>query len=191
MDQRARSHPLLDHVMVGVAQLAEPLFVAAVAFWFLAGWFGDRRRERLGAMAALIAAAGALLVNQVLGHLWNRLPPFVAHPGTVHLLVAHHTDSSFPSDHAAAAFAICFVVIATHRRMGMLALLFALLMSYARVYVGDHYPGDLAAGAGVGLLAGAATVVCGRPLLSLADHGAFAFAARIGLRRTIGLAARR
>ena len=186
----AGSHPLLDHLMTGVAQIAAPLFAAGVALWFLLGWRGDRRRERIGAIAAAVAAAAALLVNQVLGHVWDRPRPFVAHPGTVHLLVVHSTDSSFPSDHAAAAFAIGLVLIAMHRRIGMLALLFALLMSYARVYVGDHYPGDVAAGAAVGLLAGTVAIAWVRPLLIVVDRWALAFAIRIGLGRTIGLAAR-
>ena len=183
----AGSHPLLDHLMVGVAQLAEPLFVAGVVLWFLVGWLGDRRQERLGAMASLAAAALALLVNQVLGHLWDRPRPFAAHPGTVHLLVAHSADSSFPSDHAAAAFAIGLVLLAMHRRLGVLALTFAVLLCYARVYVGDHYPGDVAVGALVGLIAGAVAVAWLRPVLSVADRAALALAARLGLGKPIGV----
>jgi len=37
------------------------------------------------------------------------------------------------------------------RRLGTVALLFAVGMSYARVYAGDHYPGDVVAGAVIGL----------------------------------------
>ncbi len=186
----AGAHPLLDHLMVGIAQIAEPLFVGGVAFWFLIGWLRDRRSERLGAMAALAAAVVALLINQVLGHLWDRPRPFVAHLGAVHLLVSHSSDSSFPSDHAAAAFAICLVFLAVHRRLGLLALAFALLMSYARVFVGDHYPGDLAAGALVGLAAGAGVLARLRPLLVVPDRWVLALAGRVGLGATIGLAAR-
>jgi undecaprenyl-diphosphatase len=186
----AGSHALLDSVMVGIAQVAAPLFLACMAFWFLVGWLGDRRTERLGAMASLAAAGVALLINQALGHLWDRPRPFVAHPGAVHLLVSHGTDSSFPSDHAAAAFAISLVLIAMHRRIGVLALLFALLMSYARVYVGDHYPGDLAGGALIGLAAGAAVIAWLQPLLAVADPWALALARRVGLGKTIGVAAR-
>lgn len=186
----AGSHPLIDHFMLGVAQIAEPLFVVGVVLWFLIGWFRDRRHERLGAMAALAGAAAALLINQVLGHLWDRPRPFVAHPGAVHLLAAHSADSSFPSDHAAAAFAICLVLIAMHRRLGLVAVVFALLMSYARVYVGDHYPGDVAAGALVGLIAGAAVIAWLRPLFGLVDRSALALGRRVGLGKTIGMAER-
>lgn len=187
----AGSHPLLDHFMVGVAQIAEPLFIAGVVLWFLVGWLRDRPSERLGAMGALAAAAVALLINQVLGHLWDRPRPFVAHPGAVHLLVAHSADSSFPSDHAAAAFAICVLLVATHRRLGLVAVAFALVMGYARVYVGDHYPSDVVAGALIGLITGAAVIVWLRPLLSVVDRWALAVTRRVGLGATIGMAARR
>lgn len=79
----------------------------------------------------------------------------MAHAGQVHLLLPHAADSSFPSDHAAAAFAIAVVLVAVHRRLGSLLLLTAALIGFARVYVGDHYPGDVLVGAGVGVAAAA------------------------------------
>jgi membrane-associated phospholipid phosphatase len=42
------------------------------------------------------------------------------------------------------------------RRWGIIAIAAALLMAVARVYVGAHYPGDVAAGLVVGGLAAAA-----------------------------------
>lgn len=82
----------------------------------------------------------------------SRLPGGIAHPGLVHLLVKHG-DTSFRSDHAAAAFAIAGVLFSVHRRLGTLALALAALVAYARVYVGDHYPGDVAGGALIGVAA--------------------------------------
>lgn len=70
------------------------------------------------AIAALIAAGLALLPNLVLGRLWDRPRPFVARPGQVHLLLPHTADSSVPSDHAAAPFAIAKVLTASHRKLG-------------------------------------------------------------------------
>lgn len=160
----AGSLPVLDTIMKAAATLAEPLFAAIVVVWFLAGWWTGRPQERRGAVAALIAAAGALLVNLIIGHLWARPRPFVAHPTVVHLLVAHSTDASFPSDHAAAAFAIGVVLVVAHRRLGILALAAAVLLSYARVYVGDHYPGDVAGGAVIGVLAALAVLIWLRPI---------------------------
>ncbi|MBV9121085.1 MAG: phosphatase PAP2 family protein [Chloroflexi bacterium] len=84
-------------------------------------------------------------------HLWYRPRPFVAHANVVHLLLAHSPDASFPSDHAAAGFAIAVVLAGSYPKSGAVALIYAALMSYARVYVGEHYPGDVLAGAAIGV----------------------------------------
>lgn len=148
----AGSHSLLDAMMIHAASWGEAIFIALIAVWFLVGWIRGLPRDRQGALTALIGAGMALLVNQIILHLWARPRPFVAHPETVHLLLRHATDPSFPSDHASPAFAIAGVLVLFHRRLGVLALLVAAFMCYARVYVGDHYPGDVAAGAVIGIV---------------------------------------
>jgi undecaprenyl-diphosphatase len=166
----AGSHAALDEAMKAAAGLAEYAFVALVGAWFLIGWLRQRPSERRGVIAALGAAAIALLTNQVIGLAWNRPRPFMAHPASVHVLLSHGTDPSFPSDHAAAAFAIAVVLLALHRRLGIAALLGAALMCYARVYVGDHYPGDVIAGALVGAAAAVAVLTVLRVPLDLASR---------------------
>jgi undecaprenyl-diphosphatase len=97
---------------------------------------------------------------------WDRPRPSAAHGDAVHLyFVSPSQDPSFPSDHATAAFAIAFAVFFVSRRVGIGFLLTAAAIGLARVLIGLHYPGDVAAGAVVGL-AGAALVhvVARRPL---------------------------
>ncbi len=148
----AGTHPLLDSVMkAGAIRLrADLLLIAVVVVWFLVGWLRRSRQDRLAAITALLSSSGALLANQIIGFLWDRPRPFVAHPRSVHLIVHSGSDASFPSDHAAVAFAIAWVLVVFHRRLGIVALLLAASMSYARVYVGVHYPGDVLGGAAVG-----------------------------------------
>lgn len=148
-------NPVLDAVMVALAQWSELAFIALVAGWFVLGVVRRRPVERVGAALALLAAGLAFGVNQVIGHLWARPRPFTSHPGSVHLLLGHSADASFPSDHVGAAVAISMVLVAIHRRLGIAALLLALLVGYARVFVGDHYPGDVIGGVIVGGLAAA------------------------------------
>jgi undecaprenyl-diphosphatase len=150
INQPAGSHRALDTVMKGLAGGAEVAFIAFVVLWFLYGWWAGRRPDRFGAITALLAAGGALGINQVITSLWQRPRPFVAH-SSVHVLLSHSSDASFPSDHAAAAFAIAAVVVALRARIGVVALVAAVAVAYARVYVGLHYPGDVAAGAVIGI----------------------------------------
>ena len=173
--------PLWDGLMKLVAGLAEPAFIVLVGAWFLVGWLRRRPRDRHGAIAALLAALAALVVNQVIALFWQRPRPFVIHPGNVHLLLSHSTDASFPSDHAAAAFAITTVLVVFHRRWGALALLGAALVAYARVYVGDHYPGDVAAGAVIGVLVALLLLTWLRPLPGLIVRVSDDLMGRLGL----------
>jgi undecaprenyl-diphosphatase len=80
-------------------------------------------------------------------------------------LLPHAADASFPSDHAAAGFAIVAVLIAFRPKVGIAAALFAILMCYARVYVGNHYPGDVLAGAVIGLIVGVIMIRWLSPLM--------------------------
>ena len=163
----AGNHAALDALMRDAATWAVPTFIGVVVAWFAVGWIGGRVRERRGAITALLAAGGALAVNQVVLLAWDRPRPFDAHPGSVTTLVARGADPSFPSDHAAAAVAIAVVLLLAHRRIGALVLGVAVLLCVARVYVGAHYPGDVAAGALVG--AGVAVLLSG-PLAPLCDR---------------------
>ena len=146
----AGSHPLWDTFMIGVAGGAEPAFIALVVVWFLIGWRRRLPMDRQGAIAALLASGGALLVNVTLASIWYRPRPYIVHPDQVHHLLSHSADSSFPSDHAAAAFAIAIVLFSYRRFPGVVALIVAALVAYSRVYVGDHYPTDVIAGAVIG-----------------------------------------
>jgi len=162
----AGHHPALDSLMVHAASWGEAIFIALVVGWFLIGWVRGFPDDRRGAITALIGAGVGLLINQVIGHAWARPRPFVTHPGQVHVLLGHSVDASFPSDHAVAAFAISVVLVAVHRKAGFLALLFAALLSYARVYVGDHYPGDVLTGACIGTLVALALVTWFQPAMN-------------------------
>lgn len=123
-------------------------------------------RQRL-AVYAVLSALIALGVNQLVGLIWFRPRPFVYHQVT--LLLPRSTDSSFPSDHAAGAFALAVALLLASdrwaRRVGWAALGLAVLLAFARVYAGTHYPFDVLAGA----LAGAASAVLLRLVRRLID----------------------
>jgi undecaprenyl-diphosphatase len=147
----------LEDPVTALADALVPLYaLATVALWLLARPYGNPR-WKLASASALVAAAVALAVNQVISHLWARPRPFTDHPDLTHVLTARTTDPSFPSDHAAAAFAIAFAVLALSRRAGALFLVAATAIGLSRIALGMHYPSDVLAGALVGF--GAATLV--------------------------------
>jgi membrane-associated phospholipid phosphatase len=160
-------HTAFAHgVMRLVAVYGAGVFVLAVPVaWALARPEAGRP---VGPAAALCAALGTLVAvaaNQPIVDAVRRLRPYAAHP-RVEVLVARSTDYSFPSDHAvtagAAALGLVLIAWQAHRSrvpaerarlLGVIAGLgvaAALVVAFSRVYVGVHYPGDVAAGLAVG-----------------------------------------
>ncbi len=142
-----------DHIFRFIAQDFEYVFIALVALAFLLPWRLHRERRRRGAVLGTAAAAIGLLVNQPIAHAVDRLRPYAAHPATAHLLIARAHDPSFPSDHATGGFALACGMFLYDRAIGAFLFVLAALLAFARVYVGTHYPGDVIAGAAIGMLA--------------------------------------
>jgi undecaprenyl-diphosphatase len=67
------------------------------------------------------------------------------------LVPAPH-DHSFPSGHTATSFAAATILTAFAPRLAPLWFLLALAIGFARLYVGVHYPLDIAGGAALGVV---------------------------------------
>ena len=120
----------------------------------------------VGVFVTAVAADGvSFLVKDAV----HRPRPFVAHP-EIHPLYAVHS-SSFPAGHAATAFAGATVVAFMAPRAAPLLFLVAALIGYSRVYVGDHYPTDVLAGAAIGVVVGLVAVAAARLARGWAPKG--------------------
>jgi undecaprenyl-diphosphatase len=139
--------------------------VAAFGLWLLARPGGERK-WKLVAGSALGSAALAFLVNKLISSGWHRDRPFQLHH-VAHVWGARATDASFPSDHASAAFGIAVAVLLFDRLAGAAFCVLAVLIAGGRVVIGEHYPGDVLAGAAVGTLSAAAVVYVARPLIAV------------------------
>ncbi len=120
-------------------------------------------KYRRPGLYCVIAAAVAVALSDVttarlLKPLFSRVrPPFALE--AVRLLLPHQAPSpSFPSAHAANAFAFAFVVFTEYKRVGAALFAVALVVSYSRVYVGVHYPLDALGGAVWGIFVGVCAV---------------------------------
>jgi len=139
--------------------------VAAVCLWLLARP-GGSRKWKLAAGSALGAAALGLLVNRIISSAWHRDRPFQAHH-VAHVWGPRKTDASFPSDHASAAFGIAVAVALLDPIAGAAFLVLAVLIAAGRVLIGEHYPGDVIAGALIGTACAVVVVRLARPVIML------------------------
>lgn len=145
--------PLLDGLMKILANDSPILYGALfVLTWFILPRTDHRTRH--GLIISVLSGLLALALNVVIAHFWFRPRPFAVLPkGTFHQLITHPNDASFPSDHAAGSFAFAFGVWPRGPRIVRWTfLILAILVAFARVYVGVHWPTDVIGGAVIGLL---------------------------------------
>ena len=160
----ARSTPWLHAPARLYANDGVVLFAAALLLsWWLARRSGDLRRVA----AALWAPLGALVaigVNQLVAADVAEPRPYAVVPHPL-VLVHRSTDYSFPSDHAVMAGAVAVGVLLADRRLGLATCVLAVLMAFTRVYVGAHFPLDVAAGLVLGAAVALASYALAAPLL--------------------------
>jgi len=101
--------------------------------------------------AFLIAFALELFLYRALKKSFRRKRPFVALPDAVKWIVPPD-EFSFPSGHTAGAFVMATLLSAVSPELGGVSFLFAGIVGYSRVALGVHYPGDVLAGAILGLI---------------------------------------
>ena len=145
-------HPALDPIFRGLTdpgRLLLPLLLVLVGLFWM-----QRRRGLLG---LLVLAATITVSDQTSAKLlkpfFHRARPSVVLADSRPMFGVRGSDA-FPSVHATNAFATAFVLDAVFpgRRLAIFTL--ATLVSYSRVYVGDHWPSDALAGALWGSLIG-------------------------------------
>ena len=134
------------------------VLLAAAAVWILAK---GKARSRFALVALLLVfALGDVVSTYLLKPFFGRPRPYSTMDdimvykwgawSAAKFIKQHHT-LSFPSNHAVNSVAAATVVIHFFPRWRLAAALLAFLVCYSRVYMGQHYPADVLAGALVGL----------------------------------------
>ncbi len=117
----------------------------------------ETRRYALIGLCGLAIGYGAIHLVKITV---MRPRPFVTYAGELIPLVRIDDPNSFPSGHSGSCFAASTAwtkALPRGRKLpGIIVLCLAGLMAFSRLYVGVHYPSDVAAGILIGVLGGLA-----------------------------------
>jgi len=126
--------------------------VYLVPLILVACWFWSAQTKRVVFKAGLAGLFSWLVISKIVVYFVHRPRPIESIIGVRELIFAR-SDFSFPSDHAAAIFAVALTIrLCGHRKLGNFLLIVGAIMSFARIMVGVHFPLDIIAGAGIGCL---------------------------------------
>lgn len=145
--QFARTNQFIDGSAVLIGEYAGYVLIAAFFLFLLRQ--ASKQRIRLLASALLAIVFSRVLLTEAIRELWFRPRPF-AELGFSPLF-EHAASASFPSGHAAFYFALAGVVFFVNKKAGIAFFAVALLMGFARVFAGVHWPSDVAGGALLGI----------------------------------------
>jgi membrane-associated phospholipid phosphatase len=131
-----------------------------------------RNRSVLPLAAGAIAAGAAWALAHVAKALAERPRPYEVIAGAVLRQQPAH-GTSFPSSHTAVTMAVMIALVPfLPRALAAVAIAYAVLVGWSRVYLGVHYPLDVLAGAGIGTAVGGAVLLALGVLLDHAGRAA-------------------
>lgn len=124
--------------------------VAVPVGLFTAGVIKSDPDMRQNALYIATSTASTVIVNALIKKLVKRRRPFVQN---VHISAVYQPSTySFPSGHSSSAFSTAVSLSRAYPKWYVIApsLLWAGTVSYSRMYLGVHYPSDVATGALLG-----------------------------------------
>ncbi len=139
-------------MLVALARFLAEDLVWALPILFILIWLRGGVTRRRVVFHAGLAARLALALGAVIGMVWPQPRPFVL--GLGHRLIDHVADASFPSDHLTLIWAVAATLTLhrTWRAPGLALLGIGIAVAWARIYVGVHFPLDIAGALGVAWL---------------------------------------
>ena len=141
----ATAHPAVAVVML--AKLCAKYLILLMPLTLLVGWLRGTGNTRKLMLEAAASAILAIFIAFIINLAWPHPRPFMI--GLGHQLLPHAPDSSFPSNHLTLMWSVAFSLLlhAESRAAGALLALLGLPVAWARIYLGVHFPLDMAGAA--------------------------------------------
>ena len=142
---------------------AKYLFIVIPLLLIIVWLQANKKQRKELILAVIIGVIIAVILDKIGGKLFYDTRPFVSQ--NIQPLVSHSADNGFPSEHALFSSLIATIIIFYRRQLGIIALVIAIVVGFARVLAHVHSPIDIIGGLAIGIGAGVAGVYLARRIL--------------------------
>lgn len=134
-----------------ISSTAEPLSMAIPLGMVGVALITDNKKLELNSYEVVGSLIATAALTEGLKIVANRPRPYETYPNDIHP-DSYETGHSFPSAHTSLAFATATSIFLNYKKWYVAVPLYAWAtsVSYSRMYLGQHYPTDVIAGAAVG-----------------------------------------
>jgi len=159
--------PFLDFLAKYLTHIGDGLFFSIVIFGFL---FISLRTSLLLLLSFLISSGVAQFLKKIIFTDAMRPMHYLQNDSNFHKIenFTYHFNNSFPSGHATSCFALFTLLALTYSNNKMIqlaCLVAALLFSFTRVYLSQHFFQDILAGSVIGTFVAQYTFQYSNPYL--------------------------
>jgi len=129
-----------------------PIILLVTWFWPVSpSQGGSAQGKKIALGAAFAGLFSWVIFAKILALIVKRPRPFDS--GGFTEILFKRPDFSFPSDHAAFVFALTFYFyLSGYKKLAYFLVVLAVLISFARIGIGVHFPSDILSGAILGIL---------------------------------------
>ena len=113
-----------------------------------------KKYRKAGISAGLALIFGLVICNMILKPTVARIRPYDYQEQLgiiINLLIEKEHSLSFPSGHTIASFEAATAILLRHKKLGIAAMILAILIAFSRMYLYVHYPTDVIASVFLGI----------------------------------------
>ena len=143
------SNTLLDITMPFITNKKNWMFPIIVLIFLLGFFSGPKGKIALAVLIISLSFTDAICA-QILKPFFERIRPSHLNLEGINLLISKGGKWSMPSNHAANMFSLAIVLSYFYKKYKPLLFVLAIIISFSRVYVGVHFPGDVIVGGLIG-----------------------------------------
>jgi len=145
----ANNSKLLDFIGVFFAEYLLWIIVGILVILFLI-----KKTRLMIIITGISIIFGRYIIAEIIKRLYSSPRPYLILDNVKKLISENHDYQSFPSGHTVIFFALATAIYFFNKKWGIVCFVLAILVGLSRIYVGVHWPIDIAAGAMIGIVAG-------------------------------------